>query len=275
MIHTRIFSLLSGVVCLLLLVFSAPITVHGQATDCNIDLSEVTALLTQAQAKASAGNAAAAKALLQQAGQKLSQLESQCGVDSATPAPSGIALTQTFDSAEGKFSVKYPSGWFVSPLPTSGGDKAQISPIFLGSDQASVDAFTRNKVSKQLKGVALVVGTPVQVAITLGVFDQKQTYNQITPEALLAAIVQSTSQSTAGGTFGSIKKLQINTQEAAEAPFTFVATSSTGNSYDGVILIFKLANDKFATFLGVITPGQTAEIEVLTREIAATLKLNS
>lgn len=86
----------------------APTTAHSQgATNCDFDVSQATALLTQAQAKASSGDTAAALALIKQVQEKLTQIAAQCGEGAATPVVSDVALTQTYTSPDGKLTLKY------------------------------------------------------------------------------------------------------------------------------------------------------------------------
>lgn len=257
---------------LILLVFALgvrPSAIHGQGgQNCNIDLSEATALMTQAQAKVSSGDQAAALALLKQVQQKLEQIAQQCSANAENPAD--IKLTQKYTDTGGNYTLNYPDGWITSSLP---GPQNEIKTILFASDQATVNALANNKATSVLKGVAVAVGTRQQVLTQLGAYDKTKTYDQMDVKTLVGTITAGIPPSS-GGTFGAIESVKVNDREAAEASLVFTATNGAGGSYDGVLLVVKLSNDKIAALVGVITPGQEKSIEPLTRAMAATIQLS-
>lgn len=123
-----------------------------------------------------------------------------------------------------------------------------------------------------MKAIAVYVGTAQQVIIQLGAFSQDKTYEGLDAKGLINAVIANNS-STSGGTFSSVTSLTINNQEAVEATFSFKSSSSTNNSFDGVLLIVKLSSTKFAALIGAVTPGQTKTIQPITRAVAATIKV--
>src|SRR5262249_45734362 len=124
-------NLIKALFCLAVLV--APSSVYAQATPtCDVDLSQASTLLTQAQAKASSGDTAGAMTLLDQVTQALSDIKSRCG---GTPP----ALSQTFTEPNGVFTVSYPAGWINQALPGNSSSQGDGQAIFFGNSQAAYD----------------------------------------------------------------------------------------------------------------------------------------
>lgn len=97
----------------LVLVTIVPTHLQAQRTpSCDVDLSQASAWMTQAQAKASSGDVSGAMAILDQVEQALSDIKVRCG-----EAPVNKDLSQKFSEPGGLYTINYPKGWQNFSLP--------------------------------------------------------------------------------------------------------------------------------------------------------------
>lgn len=128
----------------------------AQNSLCQIDLSSVTATLTRAQAAAARGEPDQALALIAQADEALSTIESRCDLPTITPE---VELEETFTSTDGSFAVQYPAEWSIT-------QSANGSSIVVGTDSAAVDTLQTAEptLTSGQQGVLIVFGTPTVIA---------------------------------------------------------------------------------------------------------------
>jgi hypothetical protein len=232
--------------------------------NCDFDLSRVSALLTQAQAKGTGGDLPGATALLREIRTLIAEIEARCG----STIPGDFKLTQEFIDPLDKYKLNYPEDWLTSSLNDSG---AAVNSFLFASNQAGLDLITKGtKTTSEFQGVVVTLGKPDEVARQLGSFNDKTDYASMNTRALLQAVTASPGNAS-GGTFKAIQPSIVGGREAFEAQFV---STSNDVQFDGLIVIVKVSDTQFAALVGVTNPGKGAQIEALTRAIAATVQLH-
>jgi hypothetical protein len=255
-------------ITIVLALISSVTIAHAQATqppDCTFDLTEANALMTQAQTKASGGDIPGALALLDQAKQKITEIETRCGA-TLTPAPS-----ENYTEPSGAFSIKYPKGWLTQALADTPAEQANgAGPILFANEPSAFDVIADSKASTTAKGVVVYLGTSQQIMKQLSVSGVRKTVDPLNAINLLNTIVMGQS-STSDGKFGTpAQGAAINDHATAEVPFSFLNDSSAPVA-DGNVLLVQLAPDQFAVLVSFASPGQGQSIAALARSMAATL----
>lgn len=151
----RYFSL---VLLALLVIGGAVAPAAAQNSLCDVDLSDVSALLTRAQAAAASGDPAAALALVNRADRLLAAVENRCDLPQVTAdAPLGEPYT-----AAGGFTLNLPSGWAVDAESAAGGG------LLIGStaDAARAMAQAEPALPAGQAGMLIAYGSPA--ALTSG-----------------------------------------------------------------------------------------------------------
>src|SRR5258708_37497248 len=93
--------------------YAVPSHLQAQATpaNCDVDLSQASSWLTQAQAKASSGDVGGAMGRLDQVTQALNEIKSSCAAGGTD-----ATLYQKFTETRGAFTVSYPCEWINMAL---------------------------------------------------------------------------------------------------------------------------------------------------------------
>lgn len=265
---SRLLASFLGVVLVGLIV---PLRVQAQGnSDCGFDLSQTSALMTQAQAKASSGDMTAALALLDQVTQTLDDIKARCGTVGPT-----TALTEQFKEAGGAYTIKYPKGWIAQPIPAGGApDNDDTKPILFANDPAAFDVIADSKPNAKAQGVVVYIGSALQVVKQLGAFKSDKTYSQMSAEALLQAVVDGQTSSSAKLSAAE-KVAPIGKFDAAAAAFTFSDSKTDTVVTKGTVLVLQLANDQFAVLVSFAAPGQEGTVAKLARNMADTLQVKS
>src|SRR5258708_35787861 len=86
--------------------YAVPSHLQAQATpaNCDVDLSQASSWLTQAQAKASSGDVGGAMGLLDQETQALNEIKSSCAA-----VGTDATLSQNFTQPSGHLTLSYPA----------------------------------------------------------------------------------------------------------------------------------------------------------------------
>src|SRR5258706_13638422 len=258
-------------IVLLVLFFSKAVLSHQQAqatpANCDVDLSQASSWLTQAQAKASSGDVGGAMGLLDQVTQALNEIKSSCAAGGTD-----ATLSQKFTEPSGAFTVSYPAGWINMALPGNSGAQSQAQAILFASSQAAYDMLAKNTPDSRAQGVVVYVGTAKDIVKALRVDRSEKTFNQMTPTTLLQTISAGQSSNTAK--FGPGEKLSpIGKYEAAEAAFTYTDTKTSTVIANGTLLIMQIASDQFAILLSFGAPNQASSVAPIARRMAATLQV--
>lgn len=129
----------------------------AQNSLCNVDLSEVSALLTRAQAASATGDQAAALALVNRADALLATLENRCDL----PAVTTTAELGDLYTAAGGFTLNIPQGWAADAdtASASGG-------LLIGSstEAARAMADAEPTLSPGQAGMLIAYGTPSAIS---------------------------------------------------------------------------------------------------------------
>jgi len=258
-----------AILVVLIFVALAPRHLQAQSTPtCDVDLSQASAWMTQAQAKASSGNTPGAMALLDQVSQALSGIKSRCG----GTGPS-TDLSEKFTEPHNIYTINYPKGWQTFTLPESSDSPSTQHAILLASDQAAFDMLSKNQPAPDAQGVVVYVGTAEQIVKEVGANSSDKTYSGLSAVTLLQTI--STGQTPSTIKIGAPEKISpIGKYEVAEASFSYTDTKSSTMVAKGTLLIMQLSDNQFALLLSFATPSQSATVSALGRSMAATFTLS-
>ena len=257
------------VLLVLCISYAVPSHLQAQATpaNCDVDLSQASSWLTQAQAKASSGDVGGAMGLLDQVTQALNEIKSSCAAGGTD-----ATLSQKFTEPSGAFTVSYPAGWINMALPGNSGAQSQAQAILFASGQAAYDMLAKNTPDPKAQGVVVYVGTAKDIVKELGAGSSDKTFNQMTPTTLLQTISAGQSSNTAK--FGPAEKLSpIGKYEAAESSFTFTDTKTSTVIANGTLLMMQVASDQFAILLSFGAPNQASSVAPIARSMAASLQV--
>jgi hypothetical protein len=155
---------------LVLLVVGA-LPAAAQSSLCRVDLSQVTALLTRAQAAASSGDQAAALALINRADDLLAAAENRCDL----PVVEMTAELGDEFAGDG-FTLRLPQGWSANADATGS--------LVIGSSPEAVNAMAaaEPELASGQAGMLIAFGTPAQLsggALRQGDLDALARYYQI------------------------------------------------------------------------------------------------
>lgn len=169
----------------------------AQAQDCEIDLTDSIIALTQAQADATSGDTAAALSTITGVQAQLENIRRSCPL---TAAETTFDLTETFTTPDDLFSFSYPAGWFEAeyykgrdfetmfatvnpddvPLPTGG--TVSVSSAAIASNYSPYVALPGQQ------SVSVVVGTPLQLFMELGLYSEDLAESLIAGEMDFTAV---------------------------------------------------------------------------------------
>jgi hypothetical protein len=140
------------------------VALSAQGTLCEIDTSEVNALLTRAQGIAAAGDLEEALTVIGQADAALAALEAACSVPTLDVDSSLLTQTTTVareDGASG-FTLSYPEGWVTASITQGAGGGG----LLLGSDEASAQAMSAAQpvLEAGQAGMLIVFGSPTALS---------------------------------------------------------------------------------------------------------------
>lgn len=257
---------LIGIVLIVLMgSYIVPVGAQATAEPCNIDLSQASALMTQAQAKASSGDTAGALALLDDATKAISDIKAGC---SAAVVPE---LTATYKEPNGIYTMSFPEGWVTTALPGNSGSESPEKPILFASDSAVFKALTDNKPIGKSQGVVVYVGTAKQVAMSVGAFKSDANYDAMTSAKLIATII--VAQTSSSTSFGEIEKLDpINDHEAAQTTVAFNDSKGGQAIVKGNLIIIQYSKAQFALLLSLASPDQPDSATAIALAMAKSLK---
>lgn len=224
-----------------------PLSAWAQGSLCQIDLSDVNAILTRAQAAAARGDPERALALIQQADEALAAIESRCDLEVVEP---DVTLEQVYTSPDDTFSVRYPEGWIV-------GSSAGGSSVALGTDESAASALeaAEPQMSAGQQGALIVFGTPAEVAGSVAV------------ERSLDGIVSHFAAQLAANFLvrSSGEVFILNGHPAASLEFT-------GQAFDGLIIVVEHGEGRqYAIVAGAAASGEIAEFRETLQAIAASV----
>lgn len=199
----------------------------AQNSLCDVDLSEVSALLTRAQAAAASGDAAAALALVNRADERLAALLNRCDLPSVT------VETPTGEMASGAgYTLSLPAGWSVNANSAAAG-----GALLIGSTPEAARAMAEAEpaLAPGQAGMLIVYGPPAQITngtLRAGDLEAITRFFQIAlgsqylldgdPTYLLLNGRAASALTFAGGTFEG----QALIVEAAPGQFAVVAASA-------------------------------------------------
>jgi hypothetical protein len=231
----------------LLLCALLPLSAQAQGSLCQIDLSDVNAILTRAQAAAAGGDAEDALALIVQADQALAAIESRCDLIVVEP---DIALEQIFTSQDNTFSVRYPADWVVGSTPS-------IGAVTLGTDENAANALqsAEPNLAAGQRGALIVFGTPAEVAGSAAV------------ERSLDGIISHFASQLAASFLvrSSDDVFVLNGRAAGSLEFT-------GEAFDGMIIVVEIVEgSQYALVAGASASGEIAEFRETLQAIAASV----
>lgn len=249
-------------ILLCLLVVAWPLHAQTDNAPCEIDLSEVVALMVRAQAQASAGNTSNALRLLDDVQARLNRISAGCSEASAqvrpTPpsdedAPSQSTITgdtQTYTAPQNRFSVTFPATW------TFTGDAASL---LAGTNQDVINALTLvdAQLARGERGVAVVVGTPDELA------------PNVTRSADIDAIIaayQVTFVNDLGLSIGGAEQINIGDREGRGFRYTTAG-------YSGLLITAPLEDDLFLLVLAIAPPGDDLDLPGVALRIAQSVQV--
>ena len=262
---------LKSILCVVLIVligrYTIPLKAQATAPTCTIDLSQVTALVSQAQAKASSGDNDGAIALLNQVAQTISAIKTLCAGVSAD-------LPQSYSDPSGLFSVNYPAGWTAQLLPGVSDQQGAERPILFANEQSVYDGLMNNQSFPSGQGVTVYVGTAKQVAEQMNALESNKSYDGMVAVTLLEEIINGLASHSVQ--FASVERIgSIGAYQAAQVYISFRDSSGATTIVDGKLLIAQFGSDQFALVLGVAGPGNSDLVAPIVRSIAATLKVRA
>jgi hypothetical protein len=230
----------------------------AQGTLCDIDTSEVNALLTRAQGIVAAGDLEEALTVIGQADAALEALEASCTLVSIEVDTS--LLTQTAEIAQenggGTFSLSYPEGWVTANITQGAGGGG----LLLGSDEASAQAMSAAQpiLEAGQAGMLIVFGSPTALS-----------NNVIRGETTTLPDVARYFTLALGSTYimqGEPEYIIINDKPAAVINFV-------GEGFEGVLLIVEVApGTDYAAVAAAAPTGELAAVLPTIQAVAASIE---
>ena len=231
----------------LLLAGLVALPASAQNNFCKVDLSEVSALLTRAQAASSSGDPASALALVNRADALLATLENRCDLPVVTP---DVALGDAVTAPDG-FTVSLPAGW-VADAETA----AASGGFLIGStaEAARTMADAEPALAPGQAGMLIAYGTPADVSFgTLRSGD-------------LEAVTRFF-QIALGSTYlleGDPAYIQLGGRPAAELGFT-------GGDFEGHVIILEAAPGQYAVVAASAPRGELNALIPTVQAVAASI----
>lgn len=237
-----------SLILVLILLAALPFSLQAQGSLCQIDLGDVNAMLTRAQAAAAGGDPERALALIQQADQALAAVESRCDLQVVEP---DVELAEVYTAQDSTFSLRYPAEWVV-------GSSANANSVTLGTDENAANALqtAEPNLTAGQGGALIVFGTPVQVA-----------GGATTVQRSLDGIIDHfAAQLAASFLVRSERDVYVlNGRAAASLDFT-------GNAFDGMIIVVEFVEGRqYALVAGAAPSGEIADLEPTLQAISASI----
>jgi hypothetical protein len=220
--------------------------VAGQNSLCDVDLSEVSALLTRAQAASAGGDAAAALALVNRADERLAALLNRCDLPAVTvDAPTGETVTGA------GYTLTLPAGWSVNGEAAAAG-----GALLIGSTPEAARAMAEAEpaLAPGQAGMLIVYGPPAQITngtLRAGDLEAVTRFFQI---ALGSQYLLE----------GDPVYLTLNGRAAATVTFA-------GGGFDGQALIIEVAPGQFAVVAASAPRGELNALLPTVQAVAASL----
>jgi hypothetical protein len=228
----------------LLVVAIAPAS--AQNSLCRVDLSEVSALLTRAQAASAGGDPASALALVNRADALLAAIENRCDLPEVTvTAAAGDAYT-----ANG-FTLNLPPGWAVDAdtAANSGG-------LLIGTSTEAARAMSAAEpaLPPGQAGMLIVHGSPSAItngALQSGDLEAVTRYFQI---ALGSAYLLE----------GDPNYFMLNGRASAQLGFS-------GAGFEGTVILTETAPGRFAVVAASAPRGELTALAPVAQSVAASI----
>lgn len=229
---------------LVLLLAVGLVPAAAQNSLCRVDLSEVNALLTRAQAAASSGDQAAALALINRADGLLAALEARCDLVSVAVS---AELGDEF-AADG-FTLRLPAGWSANTETAPGSLLIGSTPEATASMSNAEPALAGGQ-----SGMLIAFGTPSQLTggtLRAGDLEALARYYQIvlSSQYLLR---------------GAPSYYLLEGKPAAQLEFS-------GTGFEGQTLIIETSPGLFAVIAAAAPRGEAAALLPITQAVATSI----
>lgn len=250
----------------------------ANAQDCEINLTDAIIALTQAQASATSGDTAAALTAISDVQSQLDDIRGNCPL---TAPETSFDLTETFTAPGDLFSFDYPTGWFEAeyykgrdfetlfatvnpddvPLPTGGA--VSVSSATIASNYSPYVALPGQQ------SVSVVVGTPLQLFMELGLYSEDLAESLIAGELDFTAVAVEMEARINGSELA--PDLVVTSIDADRPTVAFEArTSATDITL--VLVALDEANNWYALLVTPVLPDDNVDMLSLLLAIAETVE---
>lgn len=216
----------------------------AQNSLCQVDLSQVNALLTRAQAAASSGDQAAALALINRADDLLAALEMRCDLP---VIEASVDLGETY--AGDGFTLRLPVGWAADTEAAAGalliGNTPEAAALMAGAEPA---------LASGQAGMLIAFGTPAQLSsgtLRAGGLEAVARYYRIV--------------------LGSQYLLRGDPIYALLEGKPVAQIGFSGTGFEGQTLIIETAPGLYAVVASAAPRGETGDLLALTQAVAASI----
>ncbi len=233
-----------------------PAFAHAQDTEddptttpCTVDLSSLSALLTQAQSVAAQGEVSASLTYIERASDMVESIELRCNRLFSRP---DVALERIYIAPNGTFSLEYPGTWGSNTFTPS----ASGGTVGLANSPEALAALSESMpiLSAGQQGFLLTIGEPQNLP----------SGSQFTDAQAIAEY------------FGLALAENYETVHLSEVmdfgglPAVWVEFGTA--EFEGLLLVSQVNRDHFAIFAGASASGERASLQTVMEAIAYTIQ---
>ncbi|MCA9903920.1 MAG: hypothetical protein KC547_08690 [Anaerolineae bacterium] len=224
---------------LIVLMHATALAQDTAAQECDIDLSDESAMIADADEALNSGDQDAALATLTDAKGALEEILSQCS----------LAAEVTFETAVyaapgGNFSLEYPANWTVN---TAFSDADQGTQAYFATSAETMRALATPTpaLASGEQAVTMIVLPSVMFGVAA---------NTPPGEALDQVVETLVPQLPAEMNLGDVSEISVGDISARRIALE-------GESFNGAMLVFPLADDNLAVFFALAAPGELDALE--------------